>query len=514
MSDLKSIKNIYLYKILALIVSFASIFVVVPFLAGDPGAYAIYVFAISICFFLTYGDLGFLGAAQKYCAEEVGRGQLKSELEYMGFVMAVLMSLGAIFFVLMLVASYEPTILLPNIDLHYLELASDLFLVLAIFMPIQVILQRFAMLVLASRLREYIAIRLDIVANTLKIFVAPLFQSNSGFLLEYFLLTSILLSIASACVAIILTRYRIDFPVTSIFQNIRFTSHIYTKLKDIAFSSLFATILFIGYYEFDLIIAARFFTLDEVAAYALAFILMNFIRNLSAIIYSPLLSYLNRIWGRGEKDVVFENFKLLVMITVPLFMAVSVVLFFGSEALTFQWMGAEVPLTAYLFQVLLLGTFFVGVVNIVPLIAMTFELKHILYLVGLVPFICFYMSFLILNFVCPDLGIQTLAYAKAISGISAAIFGFGFLIKRSIIGFELSLNLMVLSMFSFLLMFILFDNEILFSHNMQPSLAGLLTMLVLLGLLVLIVWISFMMYFKSMRILIPVLATKVREAFK
>ena len=152
--------------------------------------------------------------------------------------------------------------------------------------------------------------------------------------------------------------------------------------------------------------------------------------------------------------------------------------------------------------------------NIFPSIAMTFELKHILYLVGLVPFICFYMSLLILDFVSPDLGIQTLAYAKAISGISAAIFGFEFLIKRSIIGFKLLLNLMVLSMFSFLLMFILFDNEILFSNNLQPSFAGLLTTLLLLGLLVLIVWISFMMYFKSIRILIPVLATKVREAFK
>ena len=118
------------------------------------------------------------------------------------------------------------------------------------------------------------------------------------------------------------------------------------------------------------------------------------------------------------------------------------------------------------------------------------------------------------EFVCPDLGIQTLAYAKAISGISAAIFGFGFLIKRSIIGFKLLINLMVLSMFNFLLMFMLFANEILFSHNMQPFLGGLLTTLLLLGLLVLIVLISFMMYFKSMRILIPVLATKVREAFK
>jgi len=277
---------------------------------------------------------------------------------------------------------------------------------------------------------------------------------------------------------------------------------------------LYGRKFFIGYYEFDLIIAARFFTLDEVAAYALAFILMNFIRNLSAIIYAPLISYLNRIWGRGKKDVVFENFKLLAMITVPLFMAVSVVLFFGSETLTFQWVGAEAPLTAHLFQVLLLGTVFAGVVNIVPLIAMTFELKHILYLVGLVPFICFYMSLLILDCVSPDLGIQTLAYAKAISGISAAIFGFGFLIKRSIIGFKLLLNLMVLSMFSFLLMFILFDNEIFFSNNLQPFFAGLLTTLLLLGLLVLIVWISFMMYFKSIRILIPVLATKVREAFK
>ena len=61
----------------------------VPFLVEDVSVYAIYVFVISICFFLTYGDMGFLGAAQKYCAEEVGRGDLESELKNVSFVITI-----------------------------------------------------------------------------------------------------------------------------------------------------------------------------------------------------------------------------------------------------------------------------------------------------------------------------------------------------------------------------------------------------------------------------------------
>ena len=138
--------------------------------------------------------MGFLGAAQKYCAEEVGRGDLESELKYAGFVITILALLSVIFLFCMLIVAYKPMILLPQLVEEELPLASSLFFIVAIFMPIQVILQRFVMLILSSRLKEYIAIRFDIGANALKVLIAPLFQTIDGYHLEYYLLASVLLS--------------------------------------------------------------------------------------------------------------------------------------------------------------------------------------------------------------------------------------------------------------------------------------------------------------------------------
>lgn len=499
MSDLKNIRNIYIYKVLALIVSFMSIFVVVPFLGQDPSAYAIYAFSVSICLFLTYGDFGFLGAAQKYCAEEVGRGQLKPELDYVGFALAILITVGVIFSVSMVFAAYEPTLLLPTIEPNYLQLASRLFLVIAIFMPLQVVLQRFVMLVLASRLREYIAIRFDIAANLLKIILAPLFQTSSGFLLEYFLLTSILLSILSACCAIITTRNLTNFPINLVLSHIRFSSHAYKKMKAIALSSMFSTILFIGYFELDLVIASRFYGLEDVAAYALAFILMNFLRSLSAIIYSPLMAYINRIWGQGKKENVVKNFQLLILLIVPLFMAVSVVLFSGSDILIYQWMARELPLTVSIFQILLVGTFFVGLTNILPLVAMTYESKHILYLVGIIPFIFFYGSFMIMQYVLPSPGVESIAVSKTIGGLAAALFSTGVLFAKSLIDFKSLFQFLWLSLLSFLLTVMLSNYGFLFLLEWERSFFSLLLTVSLFGLLVLIIWIAFLMCFLQIR---------------
>ena len=120
-SDYKDISNIYIYRVLGVFVNFGSMFIVVPFLASDPESYAIYAFAMSLSFFLTYGDLGFVGAAQKYCAEAVGRGRLEQELEYVGFMVAVLGIVAGLFASLMIMAAFNPQVLLPQLDQKHVK---------------------------------------------------------------------------------------------------------------------------------------------------------------------------------------------------------------------------------------------------------------------------------------------------------------------------------------------------------------------------------------------------------
>lgn len=502
LDNINNIKYIYIYRVIGLLVSFSSIFVVVPFLASDPLAYAIYAFSMSLCFFLTYGDMGFLSAAQKYCAEEVGKNELNTELEHVGFVVALLGSIFIIFMFIMLYASSNPLILLPKIEDAYIELASKIFLIIAFFMPIQILLQRFVMLVLGARLKEYLAIRFDIIANVVKILIVPFFQTSSGFLLEFYFLISILLSITSALLAISTAAHLTNFPFKSIFKNIKFSSRSYNKMKGIAYGSLFSTIMFILYFEFDLIIAGRLYNLNDVAAYALAFLLMNFIRTISSIIYSPLIAYINQMWGRKETDNVSNSFKVLIYFTVPFFISTILVLLAASDILIFQWMGGETLLTINLFQILLIGSLYIGFINITPLIATTIESKKTLYLVGLIPFIVFYSMIFIFETFFENYGILGLAYAKALSGICAAIFSIYFLTKNSIINSIFILKTFLITVIGVFAMLLIDKYIFLPLQEVEQSLAGLMISIFLTSIIVMFMWFVFLSFFKESRLII------------
>ncbi len=513
MSDIKNIKSIYIYRIMGLCVSFASIFIVIPFLAEDVSAYAIYAFVGSICFFLTYGDLGFLGAAQKYCAEEVGKGELRNELKYVGFVMAILGVLSFSFSFLMLIVSFKPQILLTELTGEELYLASNLFFITAIFMPIQVILQRLVMLVLGSRLKEYIAIRFDIVANSLKILIAPLFLTENGYLLDYYLLTSILLSIFSTILSLAFLKYFLSFPVEKLYRYIRFSKQAYRKMKGLAYSSLFSTVLFILYYEMDLIVASQLYSLESVGWYALAFSLMNFVRTLSSIIYSPLLSYVNRLLGKDGKENIKEKFSYIVIVTVPLFMATTTVLVPGSEGLIFQWLGNESLLTSEIFQILLVGIFFFGLVNLGPLVATTLELPKIIYLLGIIPFLSFYLFLFLFEFNYPQLGILSIAYAKMISGLLSSLFVVIFLLKESIINKEFLYRLLGLSCLSYMLFISLNYFIPLLLGTLSQGFFMLVVNVLSLGLLIFIIWMIYLCLYKSTRIILKNIFKELIEIF-
>ena len=500
MSDLESVKNIYVYKSLSLVVGFGTTFFVVPLLASDTAAYGIYALIMSLVFLLTYGDLGFLSAAQKYCAEEVGRSRLDIEVAYVGFIVAFLLLLAGGFCALMLVLYANPTFFLPDLDEDHAHLASNLFFILATLMPIQVVLQRTSILILASRLKEYLAIRIDIIANLLKVLCAPIFMTESGFLLDDYLFFSIFLSIIAAIGAFLIVARQTDFLLNRLTSEIYFSRAVYDKFKGLAYSSLALTVLFVGYYELDLLIAAQFFSIYEIAAYSLAFVLMNFVRNLGGIIYAPLMAYLNRHWGRGEHELVYQKFRLFVLATVPLFIAVSTVLIIGADNLIYQWMGDNLPLTILLFKILLFGSFFSGLVNAVPLLATTMERKHVLYLSGLVPFLSFYTVFIVFSLLLPDSGVERLAYAKALAGLLAALFSAKFLYVTSVLTTKLLMKVGVIGVLIFVFIFYVETYFDLDGELLPASLEGLLVTVIIFGFSIIVLSIFIGLFFHEIRL--------------
>ena len=77
----KNYINIYFWRSISIISGFLSLLIVVPHLSNNQELYGIYAFCISFSMYLTYADIGFLGAGQKYAAEEFAKGNRDEEIK-------------------------------------------------------------------------------------------------------------------------------------------------------------------------------------------------------------------------------------------------------------------------------------------------------------------------------------------------------------------------------------------------------------------------------------------------
>jgi O-antigen/teichoic acid export membrane protein len=83
--------KIYATQSLSMLLGFMSLFVVVPYLSADKITYGIYTVCVSISIFLSYADLGFLGAGMKYAAECYSREEKEKEIALIGFTHFILL---------------------------------------------------------------------------------------------------------------------------------------------------------------------------------------------------------------------------------------------------------------------------------------------------------------------------------------------------------------------------------------------------------------------------------------
>ena len=84
-SFFKNYFKTYLWQGVALILHFASLLIVIPFITENKPIYAIYSVCISISIFLNYADFGFVKSAVKYGGEYFSKNDINSEIKLYGF---------------------------------------------------------------------------------------------------------------------------------------------------------------------------------------------------------------------------------------------------------------------------------------------------------------------------------------------------------------------------------------------------------------------------------------------
>ena len=331
----------YIWKALSFVVGFLSLFIVVPFLSSNKELYGLYTFCASFQLYLSYADIGFLSAGQKYAAECYAKDDRKGETKIFCFVGFVLLCLILPFSVLLFIAAVNPRIVINELASANVNVGRLLFLTIAIVSPIQVLLQRVSQSVLTIRVKEYISSRIDIVGSLVKIVSVLFFFTGGRYMIcEYFLFINCV-TIVCCLVTIGIIEWTENYRFRDILESIRWSKQVFDQTKYLAFSSLGATVAWLLYYELDLIYIGKLFSITDVAYYSVCFTLLNFIRNISNILYGPYSQRFNHFVALNDEKSMKKMLHILVKNTYPLYIFGCCLLSSISFYFIVLWVGNE-----------------------------------------------------------------------------------------------------------------------------------------------------------------------------
>ena len=331
----------YLWKVIAIIVNFASFIVVVPYLSSNPQLYGIYTFCISFQLYLSYADIGFLSAGQKFAAEAFARNDREDETRIFGFVGAVLIVMILPFSALMIYLAYSPDVAINGVLEENKGIVSTLFIILAVVTPIQVVLQRLVQSILTIRVKDYVSARVDVVGSIIKILSVFYFFTGGRYLLTYYFLFINSVTIITSLIVIGIIRRTEHYDILALLKSIRFSKKYFDLMKKLAFTSLGATISWIICYELDLILIGKVFTVQEVSLYAVCFTLINYLRHLFNIIYGPYGQRFNHFIALNQEDNIKKMLINIVKYTFPICLFVCALMSSSSRYIILTWVGSN-----------------------------------------------------------------------------------------------------------------------------------------------------------------------------
>jgi O-antigen/teichoic acid export membrane protein len=431
----KNYLKIYFFQILSIVLGFLSLFVVVPYLSADKSTYGIYSICISVTVFLSYADLGFLGAGMKYAAESFSKNNREEEMKLIGFTHFILLFFIAILCLSFLYLSFNPSVLIKAIQPGIqTEIAFKLLLILAFFSP-TIILQRILQTIFSIRLQDYILQRINIVGNLTKILsVFYFFGMGKYDIVNYFLFLQIV-NLVCAIVGIFKAKKQFDYDFIYVIKQLKYNKEIFDKTKALAFSGLFVTISWILYYEIDSFSIGRLLGAEAVAIYAIGFTVLSFFRSLLGVFFSPFSARFNHFIGEERHDELKSFYLNVMTLTFPIvvFPIIAVIIF--AKPIVISWVGENYTSSIEIVRWLVLCNILAFISYPAGMLMVAHEKLKVTYFLNFcLPFIYWFGIYLTIN----KLGVSSFALFKCI------VFAFS-----GIVYFWYSLNFLKISIFEF-----------------------------------------------------------------
>lgn len=336
-SYLSNYLKIYFWQGLAFVMRIFSLFVVTPFLTQNPTLFGIYSVCVSVTIFLIYADLGFLRATQKYAAESYAKKNRDEEMRFIGFGGFILLIFTLICTLVFYFLAIYPELILKSLDTHEKnKIASQLFLILAIFTPLT-IFQRMSSMIFDIRLDGYINQRISLFSSLISILSTfYFFRSGNYNIIGYFLFSQILNFIAVIS-AFYLAKSMYNYNLKLLFKNVRLNIEIYEKTKKLAYSGLYIIVMWILFYELDQIVISKLMGPTKVALYVIAFSFSSIFRSIFGILFSPFTVRANHFIENKDR---FKNFcKNIIIFCAPLVVLPTISFVIIAKPFVLTWVG-------------------------------------------------------------------------------------------------------------------------------------------------------------------------------
>lgn len=390
----KNYLKIYLWQGISLILNFASLFVVIPMISTDKTTYGIYTVCMSLSIFLSYADLGFLGAGQKFAAEYFARGNYAYERKIIGFTGFVLLIFLLILSTFFLFLSYMPHIVISKISESEGVTASGLLFILAIFTPVT-LLQRLVQTIFMIRMEDYVFQRINIIGNILKILSVFYFFGGEKYnIVGYFLFFQIV-NLFTSIINLSIAKSRYKYDMYDLIKNIKCDKTIFKEMKPLAFSMLFAIASWVLYYELDTVVIGNVLGADSVAVYGVGFSFLTFIRNLLGIMFSPFSTRFNHFQGMRDENGLKLLIKKIVVLYAPFVTIPLVALCFMATPFVLSWVGQEYLDAIPIVQLLVLCNIFAFISYPVGMLLVAKQRLKEMYLVNVLTPIVFWSGILL-----------------------------------------------------------------------------------------------------------------------
>jgi O-antigen/teichoic acid export membrane protein len=487
--------KIYLWQGVSLILNFLSMFGVIPYLTSDPTTYGIYSVCISFSIFLSYADLGFMGAGQKYASEYFARGDREEEIKVIGFTSFILLIFLLLFSVGFFVLSLSPDILVKGINsANQYYVASSLLLILAVFTP-TTLLQRLLQMIFGIRMEDFIIQRANVIGSVFKIVsVLWFFREGKYDIVGYFLFAQIV-SFIAALFTLFIARKKYNYNFIYLFRSIHFNKLLFYKTNGLAFASLFMTISWILYYELDSVGIAILLGAKNVAIFAIGLTVLSFFRTIFGILFSPFNVRFNHIIGLGDDNILKPFYLHIVTILAPFVVFPILTIAILARPIVLTWVGGDYVESVAIVQFLVFCNVFAFITYPTNFMLVAKEQQKALYFVNaLLPFI-FWLGIL---FTINILGVYSFAVFKLVAVIFASLVLYKLMIDYLKLNILDSVKKIFLPML-FPILFLIFTAFLI--RDYLPETKSKLNLLVVAIVMGVLIVLSFMIqYFVSQKL--------------